>query len=91
MIGEAYRLGLETRLEDALSALAVLVRDRARDLAPPGAQHLKDSIVTEGHAVIAEAPYAVFVELGTQRMPARPFLRPALLEMRSQITELIHD
>lgn len=91
MIGEAYRLGLEARLEDALAALAVLVRDRARDLAPPGAQHLKDSITAQDNTVVAEAPYAVFVELGTQRMPARPFLRPALLEMRSRITELIHD
>jgi HK97 gp10 family phage protein len=62
---------------------------RATQLVPVRTGALRSSI---GHEVVmagdrpvlvitATAPYAAFVELGTSRMPARPFIRPALAEV----------
>jgi HK97 gp10 family phage protein len=35
----------------------------------------------------ADAPYALFVELGTSRMRAQPFLRPAIDKIAPKLTE----
>jgi HK97 gp10 family phage protein len=60
--------------------------DLARDLCPVDTGALRDSITYEvrrvatGWAVVVLAgeEYALYVELGTSRMEAQPFLRPAL-------------
>jgi hypothetical protein len=62
------------------------VVNKARQLAPVDTGQLRDSINYTFHAatltliVYAEAPHASFVEFGTSRMAARPYLRPALAE-----------
>lgn len=42
-----------------------------------------------GRTVEATAPHARFVELGTRRMAARPFLRPALMAVRADLVARI--
>lgn len=42
-----------------------------------------------GAAVIAKAPYAKFLEFGTERMLARPFMVPAFEKNRAAIQELL--
>lgn len=58
-----------------------------------GASPLADSIrvrTTENERIVeATAPYARFVEMGTRRMAARPFLRPALVMMRGRLAARI--
>jgi HK97 gp10 family phage protein len=62
---------------------------RAAQLVPVRTGALRSSIghevrmTADGPVLIisATAPYAGFVELGTSRMPARPFIRPALAEV----------
>lgn len=62
------------------------VRERAENLAPKDTGALAASLHVEaessdGHpgvVVIADVPYAAFVELGTIDTPAQPFLRPAI-------------
>lgn len=47
-----------------------------------------DSILNEGRrsvSVVSRAPYAAFLEFGTSRMAARPYLRPALLRNRNRV------
>ena len=65
---------------------AMKVRDTARDLVPFDTGRLHDSIavVDRGLAtdIVADAPYAGFVEFGTVRMAPRPFLRPAMRKHR---------
>lgn len=55
--------------------------------------NLRNSIVAIKNFVGAtrRAPYARFVEFGTRRAAARPFLRPALDRMRPVIAPLLKD
>jgi HK97 gp10 family phage protein len=65
------------------------VRTEAERLAPTDTGALAASIHVEvesqdGHpgvVIIADVPYAAFVELGTSDTPAQPFLRPAIEEV----------
>ena len=53
-------------------------------------RHNKEIKVKEGQAVAAFAMfYAGFIEFGTKKKAARPFLRPAMDEMKSKIGETI--
>lgn len=36
-------------------------------------------------SVVSRAPYAAFLEFGTSKMAARPYLRPALLRNRNRV------
>lgn len=55
--------------------------DLARRLVPVDTGYLKSTIRTEADAeegrLIADADYAGYVEFGTSRMAAQPYLRPA--------------
>lgn len=59
------------------------VRGHARDRAPVDTGFLKNSIQVTfpddlTGVVFVAAEYGIYVELGTRRMAARPYLRPAL-------------
>lgn len=62
---------------------------------PKGESPLADSIeLVEdrqelGVKVVALAPYARFVEFGTRRMAARPFMHPAALGVKNQIVNIV--
>lgn len=62
------------------------IEARARAQAPVQTGFLKSSIEASGRGtdwrVDARAEYALFVEFGTRRMGARPFLIPALEAVR---------
>lgn len=66
----------------ALAESAALVQSRGRSNAPRRTGRLAASIrgsVSGAEAtVVAAVSYGVFVEYGTSRTPAQPFLRPAL-------------
>ncbi len=62
-------------------ATAHLIRNDALDLVPVDTGRLKGSISIverDGVGVLANTNYAVFIEFGTDRMPAQPYLNPAL-------------
>lgn len=58
------------------------VAERAKRIVPVDTGELHDSIHTEvsdeGMFVVADADHASHVELGTSKMAAQPYLRPAL-------------
>jgi HK97 gp10 family phage protein len=85
-------------------AAAQEIRDMAKDLAPVDTGHLRDSIrcwqTSEGATVTAggvsngpegsrDVDYAVYVEFGTYKMAAQPYLRPAV--DLAHLTKTIHD
>jgi len=81
--------GLRLRTERDLTVLGLRVQNRARELCPVDTGRLRSSIQTSGLQrdgrgayikVGTNVFYAGFVEFGTSRMPAQPYLRPALLE-----------
>lgn len=79
---------LELRTEDAVLRLAIDTQNRARELAPVQTGRLRASITHvpgrdgKGYYVDvgSNVEYAPFVEFGTSKQPAQPYLRPALAE-----------
>ena len=91
MIGE-----MNVAAEDAVDAAADAIVQKAQELVPVRTGFLKSTIqkVVAGAAirlVTALAPYSQFVEFGTSRMAAQPFLRPALESLnRRAIAEVFY-
>lgn len=52
---------------------------------------LRDSIKQEGGIVTALVGHAKFVELGTYKMRAQPFLRPALINKGKKILAIFKE
>jgi len=91
---EAERSLLD-ELDAAVDSGAKLVWDTATTLCPVRTGRLKNSIhilkQKELERIIrADTEYAIFVEFGTSRMAAQPFIRPALEARRAEIVALIH-
>lgn len=91
----AFRRGLQDALDrraikskEGLTRLGLRVQNAARELAPVDTGRLRSSIrMISGEdadgfyvEVGTNVEYAVFVEYGTTRAAAQPFLRPALAE-----------
>jgi hypothetical protein len=64
---------------------------------PPNADtrflHLNIEAVRMGHLkarVESRAPYGMDLELGTAKMAARPYMRPATAKKRARVLELVH-
>lgn len=81
--------GMRLRTERDLVVLGLKVQNRARQLAPVDTGRLRSSIQSTGLQRDARGAYvdvgtnvfyAGFVEFGTRRQGAQPYLRPALLE-----------
>jgi len=79
---------------------AEITRDEAKRRAPVQSGRLRDSIRVNlgeragGKAesiVVVGAFYGYFVEHGTRKMSARPYLRPAIDATRSQIRQAVGD
>ena len=69
-------------LADAAGELAAAaIAERAVEFVPVDTGELRGSISQqkrgEGWAVVASAPHAAYVEYGTSKMAAQPYLRPA--------------
>ena len=84
---------IKSRLPAALLDGAEAVADTARGMCPVRTGQLRSSISTsssgESAQVFADADYAIFVELGTYKMAAQPFLVPALSAAESSVSATI--
>ncbi len=69
-------------LTEGFLAAARILAATARSYAPVRTGYLKSLIGVEQEGfdvyLVAKAVYSAFVEFGTKRMAARPFIRPAL-------------
>src|SRR5438309_108922 len=91
------------QVQNILHDGAQRVAERAREIAPVRTGRLRDSIIVEAGvevdvdeafqpiAVVATAPYSKFVEEGTSKMTARPFLEPALEETEPEVIAEVDD
>jgi len=87
------------QVQQVLMNGAIRVAERARELVPVRTGHLLASIRPEIEdaqdseeafspiRVVADAEYASFVEFGTSRMEAEPFMQPAIDEIEPEIME----
>jgi HK97 gp10 family phage protein len=91
--------GMQRHVHRQLASWAADVKALAKRIVPVRTGHLRSSIfakIEEWVAQIgAEATYALFVELGTRYMRARPYLFPAIREhlprLEAIISEAIED
>jgi HK97 gp10 family phage protein len=81
MIPEGERM-LKNALINFRNKVADVIMDEAKDKVPVRTGNLQRSIHVENDEnashVIADADYALFVELGTRHQAANPYLVPAL-------------
>jgi HK97 gp10 family phage protein len=81
---------------DGLEAGARIVETHSKILCPVDTGFLRNSIqvdsVTPIEAIIApHTDYAEYVEFGTSRMAAQPYMRPALDEHEGEIVQAVRD
>lgn len=81
-----------------LEGIGVIVEERAKGYAPVDTGNLRDHIQ---HAVAPDesavyigtrdenVDYAIYQEIGTHKMPARPFLKPAVLSVAADIPKIV--
>jgi HK97 gp10 family phage protein len=90
------------RVADNLYAACVFVADQVRARAPRGETGLlienvdldvevqaRDEVIEGRVGVRKKVYYAWFVEMGTSRQAARPFVRPAVFENAREIVRII--
>lgn len=93
-----YTEEIQDNLEDALTAGAMVGERFAKEYAPVETGTLRRSIAVETEeknksAVVVRCgtnvEYAPFLEFGTSRMAAHPFMRPAFFNHKSEILDKI--
>ena len=84
-------------LEKGLTAIGLAAETNAKKLCPVDTGRLRNSItnavkVDEKAVYIGtNVEYAPYVELGTSRMRARPYLRPAITDYTDEYRALMED
>ena len=90
---ERFDSAMQRHVHCQLASWAADVKALARQLVPVRTGHLRSTIyakIREWVAEIgAEATYALFVELGTRYMRARPYLYPAIQEHLPRLEQII--
>jgi len=86
---------LQRRVHRQLASWAADVKAEAMRRVPVRTGHLRSSIYSQISGWVvnigAEATYALFIELGTQYMRARPYLWPAIQQYLPQLEGIVSD
>lgn len=82
-------INLSVDMAAVFAAAGEAVANEARAMCPVDTGRLKDSITVsagaDGAQISADTDYAAYVEFGTYKMAAQPFLVPALLNSADKI------
>ena len=93
--GDKAIQGMEQAVSMALEASALLVEGQAKALAPVDTGNLRNSITHEVEGQEAKVgtnvEYAPFVELGTSKQAAQPYLNPALEQNKGNIKRIFAE
>ena len=92
---ERFDSGMQRQVHRQLASWAAAVEALAKQIVPVRTGHLRSSIYAKIQDWVAEigaeATYALFVELGTRYMRARPYLYPAIREHLPRLEQIICD
>ena len=92
---DEFRDGLDAALTRALEKVGLVAEGYAKRLCPVDTGRLRNSIThaldSGGRAVYVgtNVEYAPYVELGTARQKAQPYLRPAAVDHATEYREII--
>ena len=93
--GDKVIRAAEQAKKKALTEAALIVEGQAVSLAPVDTGNLKNSIthqVKEDEARIGtNTDYGPYLEFGTRKMPAQPYLRPAFDKSKNNIEKILGD
>lgn len=95
--GEQRLKEIEEKLFDKMTLASDFVKNEARRRCPVDTGNLRsslnDEVIKENNEIVGRVgtnvEYAGYVEYGTKRQTAQPYLRPALLENKNQITKFL--
>lgn len=86
---------MEHAIGKALNEIGMFVEGEAKEIVPVDTGNLRNSITYEAeekNVIVGSATsYAPFVELPTSKTKAQPFLRPAILDNKSTIQQIVED
>lgn len=91
---EEFLKALPEQIEQALTAIGLTAESYAKQECPVDTGRLRNSIthaVETGEQAVyigSNVEYTAFVELGTSRMKARPYLKPAATEHSAEYKSL---
>lgn len=92
---ERFNSAMQRHVHRQLVSWAADVKALAKQIVPVRTGHLRSSIYAKIQDWVAEigaeATYALFVELGTRYMRARPYLYPAIREHLPRLEQIICD
>lgn len=95
-LGE-FQDALESQIEQALSSIGLTAETYAKAACPVDTGRLRNSIAHEvetgGKSVVigTNVEYAAYVELGTSRMGARPYLKPAAENHSGEYRQIVES
>lgn len=91
----AVKGGLRSAVARALERIGLLAEGYAKDLCPVDTGNLRNSIThtSEGKAVYigTNVAYGKYPELGTVKMAAQPYLRPAAADHAGTYRNIVRD
>lgn len=86
---------VERGIDNGMKELGERVAQRAKEHCPVDTGRLQESITSTANGktvtVGSDVEYAVYVELGTCKMRAQPYLRPALEECGGDAIEVLRE
>lgn len=95
--GAAIAQALDDAMQQAMQQTAIEAKAEAQAICPVDTGLLRSSIFADVDArggsgrrtlvLGADAPYALYVLLGTSRMPAQDFIRPVMDKIAPKLTE----
>lgn len=91
---DEFHDGLDAALTRALEKVGLVAEGYAKRLCPVDTGRLRNSIThamegSEAVVIGTNVEYAPYVELGTARQKAQPYLRPAAVDHVSEYREII--
>ena len=94
LIAQLSEIGLAFTVDD-LAEGALVIAQQAENNCPVDTGYLRSTVFVQENGddveIGFEAPYASYVEFGTYKMAAQPFLRPAFDEAELQALSAIVD
>ena len=93
--GDQVIRSVESAKQGALTGAALVVEGAAKVLSPVDTGNLRSSIthevLTDEARVGTNVEYSPYLEYGTRKMSAQPYLRPALDNSEARVKKMIGD